>query len=92
MILNITDMETVIERKQTAFRLNLDLLKRLKQEAIKQNRSLNNFVENVLMDVVYNEPNEDTKSAVKEAKTGEFAGTLDIKTLDAFVKSLNEIK
>lgn len=85
-------MEAITNRKQTAFRLSPDLLSRLKQAATKQNRSLNNFVENILMDTVYNEPNEDTKEAIKEAKSGTFAGTLDLSNLDVFVKSLNEIK
>ena len=53
-------MEAAIDRKQTAFRLSTDLLDRLRLAAKKQNRSLNNFVESILMDVVYNEPNEET--------------------------------
>jgi len=35
-------METTITRTQTAFRLSTELLKRLKTEARKQNRSLRN--------------------------------------------------
>ena len=38
-----------MSKKQTAFRLSYDLLQRLKAEAKKQNRSLNNLVE-VLID------------------------------------------
>ena len=57
-------MEAAIDRKQTAFRLSTDLLDRLRLAAKKQNRSLNNFVESILMDVVYNEPNEETKEAI----------------------------
>jgi len=37
------------DKKQTAFRLSDDLIKRLKAEAKKQNRSLNNLIE-VLID------------------------------------------
>lgn len=44
-------------KKLTAFRLNADLVARLKVLAKKDNRSLNNYVENVLMSVAYNEPN-----------------------------------
>ena len=44
-------MEAVIERKQTAFRLATDLIERLKVLAKKDNRSLNNYVESVLMDI-----------------------------------------
>ena len=64
-------METIVQqtpKKATAFRLNADLLERLKMLAKKDNRSLNNFVENVLMSVAYNEPNETTKAAIKDAK------------------------
>ena len=61
-------METVITRTQTAFRLSTELLKKLKIEARKQNRSLNNFVESVLMDAVYRKPNSKTMSALKEAR------------------------
>ena len=43
-------METAIPRTQTAFRLSNELLRRLKIEARKQNRSLNNYVESVLME------------------------------------------
>ena len=58
-------MKTAIIRTQTAFRLSTELLKRLKTEARKQNRSLNNFVESVLMDAVYRTPNTKTMAAVK---------------------------
>ena len=55
-------------KKPTACRLNADLVARLKVLAKKDNRSLNNYVENVLMSVAYNEPNETTKAAIREAK------------------------
>ena len=77
-------MEAAIDRKQTAFRLSTDLLDRL--------RSLNNFVESILMDVVYNEPNEETKEAIAEAKAGEFAGTIDMENFDTFMKSIKNIE
>jgi hypothetical protein len=85
-------METAINRKQTAFRLSTELLKRLKQAAVKENRSLNNFVENVLMTVVYKEPNKDTEAAIEEARAGKFSGTIDMKNFDSFMNSVNEIE
>lgn len=85
-------MEAAIDRKQTAFRLSTDLLDRLRLAAKKQNRSLNNFVESILMDVVYNEPNEETKEAIVEAKAGEFAGTIDMENFDTFMKSIKNIE
>ena len=81
-----------IDRKQTAFRLSSDLLERLKIAAKRQNRSLNNFVESVLMDVVYNEPNEETKAAIEEAKAGKYAGTIDMSNFDTFMRSINDIE
>lgn len=85
-------MDVIIDRKQTAFRLSTDLLERLKLAAKKQNRSLNNFVESVLMDVVYNEPNEETKAAIEEAKAGKYAGTIDMTNFDTFMKSIDDIE
>lgn len=37
-----------------AFRLNENLVNKLKEEAKKENRSLSNYVECILMDSVYN--------------------------------------
>ena len=85
-----TNMEAAIDRKQTAFRLSTDLLERLKKAAKKQNRSLNNFVESALMDIVYNEPNEETKAAIEEVRAGKFAGTINTSSMDAFLKSCSE--
>lgn len=59
-------METTV-RVQTSFRLRTDLMERLKACAKANNRSLNNFVENVLQDAVFCEPNETTKAAIAEA-------------------------
>lgn len=80
-------METTANRKQTAFRLRSDLLDRLREAAKKEHRSLNNFVENALMDIVYNEPNEATKAAIEEARSGKFAGVIDTSSMDSFIKS-----
>ena len=85
-------MDATIERKQTVFRLSTDLLQRLKVAAKKKNQSLNNFVESALMDLVYDEPNEDTKAAVEEAKAGKYAGTIDMRNFDTFMKSINDIE
>ena len=81
-------METTIERTQTAFRLSNELLKRLKTEARKQNRSLNNFVESVLMDAVYRIPNAKTLAAVKEARENKNLETINLDNLEGFIESL----
>jgi predicted DNA-binding protein len=85
-------METRVVKKQTAFRLNENLVNRLKAEARRTNRSLSNYVECILMESVYNEPNDETKAAIKEAKAGKYAGTIDMKDFDSFMKSVNDIE
>ena len=62
-------MATTIVRKPTSFRLRTDLIEGLKRKAAQQNRTLNNYVESVLLDIVYDEPNEETKAAIEEART-----------------------
>ena len=84
-------MEAVI-RKQTSFRLREDLLQILQEQAKKANMRLNNFVEITLMDAVYSEPNEETIAAINEARSGKYAGTIDVSNFDAFMKSLDEIE
>ena len=75
-------------KKQTAFRFSEDLLERLKARAKKDNRSLNNYVEKILMEAVYDEPNEETIAAMKEAKEGKSLETLDLAKFKEFVASL----
>ena len=83
------NMDTIaLDRKQTAFRLRKDLLERLKIEARKENRSLNNYVESILMDVVYKIPNDETLAAMKEAKEGKSLETLNLNDFEEFVVSL----
>ncbi|MBQ9191349.1 MAG: toxin-antitoxin system protein [Bacteroidaceae bacterium] len=60
-------MATAIVRKPASFRLRADLLERMKRNAARENRTLNNYVECVLLDAVYDEPNEVTKAAIEEA-------------------------
>ena len=63
-------METTIQRRQTSFRLRTDLLEALQSAARRENRTLNNYVESVLLDIMYDEPNEETKAAIEEARSG----------------------
>lgn len=79
---------TVAAKRITTFRLSEELLERLKILAKKENRSLNNFVENTLMEIAYNEPNEETIAAMKEAESGVELETLDVDNFRSFVKSL----
>lgn len=81
-------MDAVIDRKQTAFRLSCDLLDKLKEAATRENRSLNNYVESVLMDVVYNNPNKLTIKAMREARENRKLETLNSENLETLISSL----
>ena len=81
-------MATVIERKQTAFRLSTSLLNKLREAAERENRSLNNYVESVLMDAVNSNPNKLTLAAMKEARENRDLETLDVNNLDSVIASL----
>lgn len=82
-------MEVVV-KKLTAFRLNNDLLDMLKSAAKREHRSLNNFVECLLMDAMYSEPNEETKAAIEEVRAGKDLKTIDTSSFENFLKSCNE--
>ena len=82
-------MSTVtVSKVQTAFRFNEDLIRRLKIKAKKENRSLNNYVETVLMDIAYDEPNDETIEAIEEARSGKALEKLDVENLEEFVEAL----
>lgn len=84
-------MSTTIERKQTAFRLSTALMERLRIEAKRENRSLNNLVEVLLTESLNRRPNPETIAAIEEARSGKYAGELDASSFDAFMKSVNAI-
>ena len=79
-------MEAAIQKKATMFRLNIDLIERLKEMAKREHRSLNNFVECV----AYNEPNEVTKAAMEEARSGKLRDVppIDTSSVEAMFKSM----
>ena len=89
---NNMEKEVLINRKQTAFRLREDLLNKIKEEAKKENRSINNYVETILLDVIYREPNETTLEAIREAKQGKLAGTIDTTDMETLIQSVSEWK
>jgi len=66
----LQSMATTVIRKPASFRLRADLLEGLKRNAARENRTLNNYVESVLLGIVFEEPNEETKAAIKEATSG----------------------
>lgn len=71
------------------FRLRKELLDRLKQLAARDNRSLNNYVETILMDVAYNTPNEVTRKAIAEVRDDSNLTNVNMDNYDSFLKSLD---
>ncbi len=82
-------MDIAIKKNQS-FRLPVDLIDRLKQLAKRQNRSLNNYVETLLLDAAYHEPNATTIAAMKEAESGVLSNApeLDLASIEAMEKSM----
>ena len=81
-------MDIAIEKKAHVFRLPAYLLDKLKELAAKDRRSLNNYVEGILLDAVYREPNEETQAAFEEAKARKLEGPIDTTSVDAMLKSM----
>jgi predicted DNA-binding protein len=84
-------INTVTQKKSALFRLNEDLLNRLKVLAKRENRSLNNYVECILLDVAYNEPNSTTIEAIEEARSGKLRNVapIDTSSVEAMFKSMD---
>jgi len=82
-------MDIVIKKNQS-FRLPVSLIEHLKQLARNHNRSLNNYVETVLLDAVYREPNATTLAAMREVESGALrnAPALDLSSIEAMEKSM----
>ena len=83
-------MATTIQRKQTSFRLRTDLLEFMKKDAERENRTLNNFLESLLLNYYYNEPNEVTKAAIEEATSGRNKNKVYTDVDEMFNDILNE--
>lgn len=77
-------------KKNQSFRLPVDLIDRLKQLAKRQNRSLNNYVETLLLDAAYHEPNATTLAAMREAESDlmDEVAPLDMSSIEAMEKSM----
>lgn len=87
-------MEAIAQtrKKRTVFHLSTGLLDRLKEKAVKEQQSVDDLVEELLLDAIYHEPNEATIEAIEEARAGRYAGTLDASNFEAFMKSVEAIE
>lgn len=83
-------MEAAIQKKATMFRLNSELVDRLKEMAKREHRSLNNFVECILLDAAYRKPNETTIAAIEEARSGRLSNVnpVDTSSIESMFKSM----
>lgn len=83
-------MDVALTKKNQSFRLSVDLIDRLRQLAKLQNRSLNNFVETLLLDAAYSEPNETTLRAMEEVRSGALRSTapVDLSSVEAMERSM----
>ena len=77
-------------KKNQSFRLSVDLIDKLKQLAKRQNRSLNNYVETLLLDAAYHEPNPTTLAAMREAESDIMnnVSPLDMSSIESMEKSM----
>lgn len=62
-------MNTSKPKRATSLRLNSGLYDKIEERAKKENRSINNFLETIIIDALnYHEPNEETIKAIEEAE------------------------
>lgn len=79
-------MTTKSKIKQTAFRFDEELLALVKEKADAQKRTLNNYIEVLLLKDVGKIPNEETKLAIAEVMSGKKLE--EITDIDSFMDSL----
>ncbi|WP_375334482.1 hypothetical protein [Flagellimonas sp. C4] len=77
---------TTKTKKQVPLRLDVDLFDMAMEKAKAENRSFNNYVENLLFKDVGNVPNEETKKAIEEAMAG--SNLEKITDIDALMDSV----
>ena len=78
-------MENENLKIQTAFRFDNELLELVREKAKAQRRSLNNYVEILMLRDVGNIPNDETKQAIEEARNGNLE---TIENLDRWLETL----
>ena len=66
------------------------MLEEMKNAAKKENRTLNNYLESLLLNYFYNEPNEVTKAAIEEAVSGHNRNKVYTNIDEMFDDILNE--
>lgn len=76
--------------KAMSFRFDEDIIELVKERAKAQKRSLNNYIEMLMVKDVGNIPNEETKKAIKDARNG--IGIEPMDDIEGFFESIrNEL-
>ncbi len=76
--------------KAMSFRFDEDIIELIKEKAKAQKRSLNNYIEMLMVKDVGNIPNEETKKAIEDARNG--IGLEPMDDIDSFFESIrNEL-
>lgn len=85
-------MEATTPRVSTSFSLRSDVLNILRQKALRSHRTLDAYIESVLIDDAYtDEPNATTQQAIIEAKTGNRDSREVYDNVDAMMKDLLDV-
>ena len=93
---NDSNMNTTVAdigRTSIGLRFRNDLVGLIKNEAKRENRSMNNFLENLLINYFSVEqkiPNATTIAAIEEARAGKCTGRIDTSSMETFIKSCEE--
>ncbi len=81
-------MDLSLNRNTQVFHLPAFLIDKLKELAAQNRSNLNEYVETLLLDAVYHEPNELTTCSFQEAKDGKLYGPIDTSSVEGMLKSM----
>ena len=81
-------IQTSVSRRRTSIQLQSQLLGELRDRARRGKTSVSSIIESILMDSLYSEPNEETIAAMEESRSGIYAGTIDMSSIEAFKRSM----
>lgn len=81
-------MNTTITKSSASIRINSGVLKQLKEEAKREDKSLSNYLEALLYEMGYRPCNEETVQACREVREGKVAGVVDTTNLETIEASL----
>lgn len=83
-------MNTATQKKNYSFRFSVELMDRLRSLARHENRSVNNYLETMIIDAVSHAPNDETMAAIEEARSGKarLNTPLDLSSVETMERSM----